>query len=88
MHSIMSQPIVRMVHILTWWHGTFGVGIDSVRFKTLGCLTHLQAAIPDLFCLSPVTLQAVLFAGLKLDVPNVIAFHDCISSILRISIYG
>jgi len=42
---------MRMVHVLMWWHRTFGVGIDSVRFLTLGCLTLLQAAIPDLLCL-------------------------------------
>ena len=29
---------------------TFGVGIDSVRFLTIGFLTHLQAAIPDALC--------------------------------------
>ena len=49
--SIMPQPIVRMVHILMRWHWTFVVGIDSVRFLTLGCLTLLQAAITDLLCL-------------------------------------
>ena len=38
--SIMPQPIVRIVHVLMWWHGTFGVGIDSVRFLTLGCLAN------------------------------------------------
>ena len=49
--SIMPQPIVVMVHVLMWWHRTFGVGVDSMHFLTLGCLTLLQAAIPDLFCL-------------------------------------